>query len=153
MNFQQPLLQSSVSQDPSEIWYHSWICWFAAHETFPIFTDEKGCAASYFVEAVINLYIYIYIYIYIYTLYLFFSFKLLLNCLFISSNSYLFWLLSQRVWSSVQVLLRGNRVGSQIPSFTVVHLSKALCLKLLLKNVSAIGLLSLRIKVPAKWQI
>ncbi len=72
-------------------------------------------------------------YIYIYCIY-FFSFKLLLNCLFISFNSCIFWLLSQRVWSSVQVLLRGNRVGSQIPSFTVVHLSKALCLKLLLKE-------------------
>ncbi len=70
---------------------------------------------------------------YIYTVFLFF-FQTSLNCLFISFNSCIFWLLSQRVWSSVQVLLRGNRVGSQIPSFTVVHLSKALCLKLLLKE-------------------
>ncbi len=50
LNFQQALLPSSVSHDPSEI-----ICWFAAQETFLIIINvENSCAAKYFVEAVIH---------------------------------------------------------------------------------------------------
>ncbi len=40
-NYQQPLLQSSVSQDPSEIIL---MCWFDAQETF-IINVENSCAA------------------------------------------------------------------------------------------------------------
>ncbi len=51
------VIQTTLSIKPLQTHIHTW---FAAHETFPtIFTDEKVCAASYFVEAVINLYIYI----------------------------------------------------------------------------------------------
>ncbi len=37
LKFQQPLIQSSVSHDPSEIIV---ICWFAAQETFLIINAE-----------------------------------------------------------------------------------------------------------------
>ncbi len=56
LNFQQPLLQSSVSHDPSEIIL---ICWFGAQETFLliiiiiIINVENSCCLIFFVETMI----------------------------------------------------------------------------------------------------
>ncbi len=44
LNIQQPLLQSSVSDDPSEI---TPIWWFAAQETLFITSVENSCAATF----------------------------------------------------------------------------------------------------------
>ncbi len=45
LNFQQPLLQSSVSHDTSEIIL---ISWFDTPEIFLIINVEKSCAAYHF---------------------------------------------------------------------------------------------------------
>ncbi len=42
LNIQQPLLQSSVSHDPSEIIL---ICWFGVQETFIMINAENNWAA------------------------------------------------------------------------------------------------------------
>ncbi len=47
LNFQQQLLQSLVSHDPSEIIL---ICWFAAQETIIVINVENICAAFVFVK-------------------------------------------------------------------------------------------------------
>ncbi len=43
MNFQQPLLLSLVSHDPSEIIL---ICWFGAQETFTIIVNVENSYAA-----------------------------------------------------------------------------------------------------------
>ncbi len=47
LNFQLPLIQTSVSHDPSEVIQ---ICWYGDQETVLIIINANSCVALYFCE-------------------------------------------------------------------------------------------------------